>query len=69
MPRGLALAFQPVALFLVGEVADHPAQGVHGANQPASVFVADASERARELGTGKAQLIDERVRHSDSVLH
>src|SRR5215213_4855319 len=64
----LALALQPVTLFLVREVTDHPAQAVHRLQATASLLIIDAGKGADELGASEAQLVDEGVSHRCRIL-
>ena len=59
----MALALEPVPLFLVGKVADNPAEAVHGPKASLSLLPGDAIERAYEFGAGEAEVINERVGH------
>src|SRR5215207_2522196 len=57
------MALEPVALFVVGEVADHPAQAIHRFKPATGLLFANAGKGAAKLGAGEAQLVDERVGH------
>src|SRR5215216_3005762 len=57
------LALEPVALFVIGEVADHPAQAIHRFKPATGLLFANAGKGAAKFGSGEAQLVDERVGH------
>jgi hypothetical protein len=44
----------PVAVFLVGEMADHPTDAVHRHQAADGVFFGDTLQAADELAAGKA---------------
>ena len=55
----------PVAVLLVRQVTDHPADRVHRHEAPDPVGLRDALEAAQELAAREAQLGDEGMRRRD----
>src|SRR5262249_11719850 len=56
---------QPVALFLPGQVADVPADAVHGRKPSHRLFGGDAIDPAEKFATGEPELLHERMHHGD----
>ena len=49
----------PVTVFLVGQVPDHPTDAVHRHEPADAILLRNAFQAADELAAGKAQLADE----------